>query len=587
MSGSDVSVDVAGEGVAGEGVAGLERRLGDPWDPGNPVGFAAVVAADERAELLAAGERLLDAYGLGAEFVPVAEGGRLASLHRLVEVMRAVYRRDPCLGLGHGVSSFLGAVNVWTAGRPDQRRAIADVLRSGGKVACAYHELAHGNDLARADCAATAHADGWLWLSGGKEVIANVARAQAMVLFARTAPGSGGRTHSQLLVEPATLPPGRMTVTGRYHTAGMRGVPLGGVRFRDCPVPAGVVVGEIGQGLATALRSFQVTRIALSGMTIGILDTALRVALRHAHGRRLYGRRMADLPLTRRVLASAFADLLLADCLTTVAANAVHLAPEQSSVLAAAVKYLVPTMMMDAVTELSTLLGAQFYIRDGEYAVFQKLVRDIAPSGFGHASRASCQATILPQLPLLARRSWLTGRPAPAAESVPTELLFRLRQPGSAVPFQRLAVSANGNDSLATAVAEVDADGSALHGLAVRAAGALRELAAECVGLTPRNLTVAADPRCYRLAARYAAVLAASACLNVWRYNQDDPDSFLRNPAWVRAVGHRLAEPLGGSASAVPSDLVEPLYAELVTRHAAGRTFDMANRPLGGGDSSV
>ncbi|MFJ1616883.1 MULTISPECIES: hypothetical protein [unclassified Streptomyces] len=53
----------------------LEQHLGDPGDPGNPLGFPHVLAADERSEMFADGERALDAYGLGAEFVPAGTAG--------------------------------------------------------------------------------------------------------------------------------------------------------------------------------------------------------------------------------------------------------------------------------------------------------------------------------------------------------------------------------------------------------------------------------------------------------------------------------------------------------------------------------
>ncbi|MCE0445234.1 hypothetical protein LT493_09735 [Streptomyces tricolor] len=56
--------------------------------------------------MLAAGEDLLTGFGLGAHFVPEDLGGRLARLDDLIRVMRAVYRRDPCLGLGHGAGSL-------------------------------------------------------------------------------------------------------------------------------------------------------------------------------------------------------------------------------------------------------------------------------------------------------------------------------------------------------------------------------------------------------------------------------------------------------------------------------------------------
>lgn len=79
-------------------VDALEQRLGDPFDDANPVGFAALLRADERGEMCAAGERALDEHGLNADFVPIALGGRLSRIDDLVAALRAVYRRDPAWG---------------------------------------------------------------------------------------------------------------------------------------------------------------------------------------------------------------------------------------------------------------------------------------------------------------------------------------------------------------------------------------------------------------------------------------------------------------------------------------------------------
>ena len=236
------AADDAVEAALAAGVARLEERFGDAGDPGNPVGRAAVVAADERGEVPAAGEDLLTAYGLNAHFVPRELGGRFATLEGLVAVMRAVYRRDPGLGLGYGAGSFMAAVNVWTAGDREQQERLAALLLSGGRAACAYHELAHGNDLARAELTALPGPDGRLRLNGRKEVVANLGRAEAMVLFARTDPAPGPRSHSQLLLDTAALDAGAVRDLGRFGSSGMRGVRLGGLEFTDCLVPGGSVV---------------------------------------------------------------------------------------------------------------------------------------------------------------------------------------------------------------------------------------------------------------------------------------------------------------------------------------------------------
>ncbi len=551
----------------------LEARLGDPWDEANPVGFAAVLAADEREEMLAAGEALLDELGLNAEFVPAEYGGRFGRLDRLIAMMRAVYRRDPSLGLGYGATSFLAAVNVWAAGSPAQCRAVADLLLRDRKLACGYHELSHGNDLARADCEALPRGDA-LVLRGGKQVISNAARGDALVVFARTAPGPGSRTHSLLLVVKDTVAAERIGYSERYRSAGLRGVQLGGIVFRDLALPAGALIGPAGHGIETALTSFQLTRIALPGMFLGVLESGLRATLRYALGRRLYGRSVASLPQTRAVLAEAFADLLLCDCFTAVAARAAHLLPGEAGVYAAAVKLLVPGILIGAMNRLAAVLGAQFYLRGGEHAIFQKLLRDVKPAGFGHASRASCQLTLLPQLPLLARRSWLAGAAAPPA-------VFRLGDELPPLRYDQLVPSAGGRERLSGALpAAVAALAAApeqreILRLAEGFVAELAALKAACGRLAPPDVSVTASSEAYDLTTRYAVVLAASAALGVWLHAPGD-DPFRRDPAWIAALLGRLRALAGGLPEPLPDDVVERLYAQLAEHCAAGLPFDLA-----------
>ncbi|WP_308114215.1 acyl-CoA dehydrogenase [Streptomyces brasiliscabiei] len=564
---------------AAAALADLERRFGDPWDPGNPTGHAAVLAADEAGEMLTAGERLLDGYGLNAEFVPPELGGRLTRLDHLVEVLRAVFRRDPCLGLGYGAASLIPAVNVWTAGDARQRRRMAEVLLAGGRAVSGYHELAHGNDFARAAFTALPGDDGRLRLDGRKEVIANAGRAEAMVLFARTSTAPGSRSHSQLFVEQADLPEGAPVQLPRFPSAGMRGVRLGGLEFRDCPIPADAVLGAPGLGMETALRSFQVTRVALPAMSAGILETGLDVTARFADERVLYGRPLAGMPYIGSILADAFTDLLICDCLATVTARSVHLLPGESSLYASAAKYFVATLLRDAMDALSRVLGAQFYIRDGGYGIFQKQLRDLAPAGFGHTARVACLSTVLPQLPRLARKGWLDDTQPPAG-------VFRLGADLPPLPFERLSIGSGGRDrlsaSLTAALASRDLDGELRRSVRVMAdeQTAVRRACAE---LAPGDLTVAARPEALRLAARYAAVLAATACVNVWLHNRERHDAFLGDPRWVVAALGRIAERVGRDPGQRPRHLTERLSAEVLSRHRDRRGFGLSNRSLPGG----
>jgi alkylation response protein AidB-like acyl-CoA dehydrogenase len=563
----------------------VERAFGDPWDEANPVGFAALLEADERQEMPAAGEDLLDAVGLNAEFVPAALGGRFTQVDRLAEVMRAVFRHDPCLGLGYGASSFIAAVNVWAAGDAAQQRTLANLLLGGQKVAAAFHELDHGNDFSRAEFAATRTGTGWR-LNGRKEVIANLHRSAAVVLFARTSTDQGSRSHSQFFVPKTAINADTLHYLPRFRSSGMRGVPLGGVEFTGCDVPADCLLGRPGQGIETALCSFQLTRSAFPAMLAGCLDTGLRAAVGCTRDRRLYGGTAADLPQVRAALADAFADLLIVDSFCTVVTRALHVLPEQTSVFASAVKYLVSGLLMDAMDALGTVLGAQSYLRDGPYAIFGKQARDLPPAGFGHASRAACLVTILPQLPRLARHAWRTAEPAPAT-------LFRLGTDLRPLEFGRLAAGGDGTDGLSGSLLAIDqllANGrqrpaSAVGRLTARFAAELASLADACATLRPRDLTIDSSPAARKLAARYATVLAAAACVSVWWHNSDHPSAFLRDDVWVTAALHRLARRLGGPSPITDGEadaVTEALVRETLARHKERRAFDLSNRELPG-----
>ncbi|SCL20731.1 Acyl-CoA dehydrogenase [Micromonospora pallida] len=573
---------MAGDVRSAQRVAALEQQLGDPWDTANPTGFAAILAADEREEVFQAGEQALDRCGTAAELVPVASGGRLAGMDQLIRVTRPVCRRDLALWLGYGGGPFIATQNVWAAGDTDQRRTVADLVLGGGRIAAAYHELDHGSDFLRADLHAR-QVDSGLVLTGRKEIITNAARARYMVVFARTGAMLSPWSHSQLLVDMAAVPPDRVRHLDRFPAAGMRGVQLGGVEFLDCPVPSGSLLGAMGRGVSTALRSFQVTRVMLPAMATASLDTGLRVAQRLGVRRRLDGRLVADLPAWRQSLVDAFVDLLICDAFTTVAARGLHLLPGEASLHSAAVKYLVPGYLVGAMRRLSVLLGASFYLRTGPYAIFQKHLRDLPPALFGHAPRAACLAALLPKLPTLARRAWPSGEPAPGT-------LYELGTDVPELPYHQLSVSGNGRDSLSASLAAVCAALAGAGGehqevaaLAAAFLAELRDLTPLCAGLAAEDLTPNARPAAFDLAARYATVLAASACLNVWW--AAGGAGFAGDVHWIAAALRRLRRGVAQPAepASEPSRYTsDPLWRELTSRFDGGQSFDLAAGPVAG-----
>jgi hypothetical protein len=429
--------------------------------------------------------------------------------------------------------------------------------------------------MARTECRADIDGDE-LHLIGRKEVVTNLERSEALVLFARTSAQHGSRSHSQLLIDKTLLDERRFRYLPRFRTAGMRGVQLGGIEFDDCRVPGSVVMGKPGTGLETALRSFQVTRITLVSMFCGLLDTGIRTALRHTTGRRLYGGTAIDMPHVRAVIAGAYADLLAADCFATVATRALHALPGETAIYAQAAKFFISKTLINAMNDLTQVLGAHFYLREGETAIFQKLLRDVQPAGFGHAARAACQVSLFPQLPLLARRSWTQPRELP-------DELFVAGAELPAFDFSALAISAGGRESLASGLAQglAKLDGNGVSGGLVENAeyfvADLASLTTQCEKLEISGLGISADPLVYELVERYVRVLVASSCFETWRRSRDAGDaSFAADARWPAAVLHRLRATAERRPKSLPADLTEFLVEEAAVRLRSGRGFGLA-----------
>lgn len=562
-----------------ERAAALEAALGDPFDPGNPHGYLALLRADDAREVPQATEELLGRAGLAAEFVPHDAGGRLTGLEELARVLRPVFRRDLALGYGFGITSLFAASAVWTAGDQPQRQALARVLLGGGRVSIVHREVAHANAILRHEFTAARAPGGGFLLDGRKDVVINADRADAFVIYARTAHEDGPGSHSVLLLGPEPPASGEVRRTARAQMPGMRGAHFCGLELADVALPEDALVGPGGEGVSLALRSFQISHCLIPGTVLAGVDSVLRQAVRAATENRPDGH-----PARRwhKVLAGVFADLLACDAMAVTGLRALSLLPQDAYLLAAAVKYTMPDLLREDLEELATVLGARRYDSGPFYGGFQKLVRDLPVAGLGHAGTAVCQAVLVPQLPALARTAWFRT-PEPPAE------LFR---PGAPLPpFDHRRLAHSGTNDLLTAtlagvagrLGEQRSNGplwDSLAGLAQMFVEELRVLRERCAALSASG-TMAFDPQACALADRYTLVLSAAACLGVWE-GQAGSGSFLEYPAWAVLALSRIGRRLGAPVPDLPYGVAEPVLAEVLDRCREGLSLDLYGTKLAG-----
>ncbi|URN12827.1 hypothetical protein LUW77_17995 [Streptomyces radiopugnans] len=284
-------------------------------------------------------------------------------------------------------------------------------------------------------------------------------------------------------------------------------------------------------------------------------DTALRTVARFAVRRRAGGRSPLDVQHVRDVLTGAFLDLLMSDCLALVATRGLHLMPRQTSAYAAAAAYLAPKIIAESMDGMSAVLGEESLARDGAYAMFAKQLRDLPVTSLGHAGSAGRQVSLLPQLPFFARHVWFTDDEAPAA-------LFRLHGDLPPLDPAGAALLGDGDPLAATLVAtdgllgsadlpgDVPGDRGALGALTRALVAELGELRTAFAGIGADDRAALVDPRSFALADRYALVLAAAACLGVWREQRSGSRRARRRVPRRSRLAHRGPPPpvLGGWA---------------------------------------
>jgi alkylation response protein AidB-like acyl-CoA dehydrogenase len=563
----------------------LQQYLGDPCAEDNPFSFKRVMEMDEREEYPEHICALLNEWGLPDYFVPVAYGGKLDSYEELFSLFRVVAQRDVTVAFTQAVTYVASSV-VWIGGDDRQKERVAEIIRSRDQVAIGLHEQAHGNDLLACEVRADKKPNGYA-LSGEKWVIGNPRRSSTIVIFAKTGLQGSHRGFSLLLLEKKNLPKSGYSYLHKFKTHGLRGHEVSGIRFESCSIPDESVIGPPGSGLEIALKASQVTRVVVTGLCLGALDTALRVTLDFALSRRLYGGAVLGIPHARGLLVDAFLDLLICDCVATVAARGLHVATSQMSVWASIAKYFIPDTTNNVIRQLSVVLGARHYLREGHWwGVFQKIARDCIGASVSHYSSVISLSHLAPQLFHLADH-----RAKAVREGLPQQStlngLFALDQPAPAFAADRLALHNRGRDDVMAGleaglreIEELELKGDVerpmllqLRRLTRRLLGALRAQDRRLLAANGRGQALGQSVEMMEMAKRYSTLYAAAACIQIWLRNRDRLGEFFRKGEWLALGLNRLRRSLGGGDAAGAPEMVDRVAQELERRYRERRAF--------------
>ena len=190
-------------------------------------------------------------------------------------------------------------------GTEEQKQKYLPGIASGDIInAFALTEPDAGSDASSIQTFARQDDDDWI-INGRKIYITNGARADLIVLFARTekgAPRGGGIT--LFLIEKGT--PG-FSVGQKFDMLAHTANPVAELVFDDCRVPSSCILGEPGGGFSYMQVGFAKARAAYGARCAGVAQAALNYALDYMQTREQFGQPLSSFQALRFRAAELYA----------------------------------------------------------------------------------------------------------------------------------------------------------------------------------------------------------------------------------------------------------------------------------------
>lgn len=259
--------------------------------------------------------------GLLGMLVPEAYGGGGQDPLTYCLAVEEISRVCPSLGVTMSVTNSVCCWPIARFGSEELKRRVLPQVAGGGAIGgFCLTEPGSGSDAGAMKTTARRDGDEWV-LDGEKAWITNAGPGKLFVTLAKTDPAAGKRGISAFVV-PADAPGFR--VGAGEEKLGLRASKTAAVYFDGCRIPAGNLLGEVGQGFKIALATLDHSRLGIAAQSVGIHQRALELATEYAKERVQFGVPIAEHQAIRFTLAKMATELAAARALTWHAATEEH-----------------------------------------------------------------------------------------------------------------------------------------------------------------------------------------------------------------------------------------------------------------------
>jgi len=274
--------------------------------------------------------------------------------------MEEISRASAAVGLSYGAHSNLCVNQLALNGDEAQKQRYLPKLISGEHVgALAMSEPSAGSDVVSMQLKAVRRGERFV-LTGRKMWITNGPEADILVVYAKTDPEAGARGISAFIIEKSFA---GFTPAQKLDKLGMRGSSTSELVFDGCEVPAENLLGTENQGVRVLMRGLDYERVVLSGGPLGIMASALDVAVPYVRERRQFGQAIGTFELIQGKLADMYAALNACRSYAYMVAGACDRADHTRKDAAACILYCAESATRVALDAIQ-LLGGNGYIND-------------------------------------------------------------------------------------------------------------------------------------------------------------------------------------------------------------------------------
>ena len=307
-----------------------------------------------------------DLYGL---YIPEEYGGFGGGSFEMALALEQVARG--CTGVATAfAASGLGAYPIIISGSEEMKQKYLPDIAAGKKFAAfALTESGAGSDASGIQTTAVKDGDYWV-LNGTKQWITNAGEAGIYTVIAITDRKRGARGATMFVVEDTD--PG-FSVGPKEKKMGIRCSSTREVILKDCRIPADRVIGRVGMGFITVMKTLDLSRPGIAILGVGLGQAALDEAGRYAKQRVQFGKPIISFQAVAHMLADMAIQVEAARALVYAAARHIDAHPDQASKAASMCKVFATDVAMKVAVDAVQVLGGYGFMR--EYPV-EKMMRD-------------------------------------------------------------------------------------------------------------------------------------------------------------------------------------------------------------------